>query len=241
MGTAASEFGNGRLSEVALTFVKDLAALAPIWAVLTLVGYGVLRQLYANFYGTLGASPEDVGVDATQALTVAAVPLLTLLVLVAVAHEALRRGRTDRRQLTRTLRASIVALVVVGGTALALWSWWQTSVASAAAYRGSLISSVNIGPVQVLALRAEPVQVTWIGSLPAGATPPVSGDDCFMYLGQANGSVVLFDPGPESGEAVRTLRFPADDVALAVVRGEHKPGQARLASPSCTNRHVVYG
>jgi hypothetical protein len=31
---------------------------APIFAVLV---YGILRQLYATFYGTLGASPEEVG------------------------------------------------------------------------------------------------------------------------------------------------------------------------------------
>jgi len=189
--------------------------------------------MYASFYGTLGASPEEVGIDATQAITVSAVPILAALLLSALVRVA--AGTARGRARIATYAALVIALVSV-----TVFVEWQTNSKTSAAYAGERVTSVNIGPIQVLALRAEPAHVRWIGSVPPGEERPIDEHDCYMYLGQSNSVVVLFDPGPTSGEAVRTLRFPQGDVAVEVVRGEHQATGSPLLRPACKNRTLTY-
>ena len=57
-------------------------------------------------------------------------------------------------------------------------------------------------------MHAQPATVAWLsGTAPAGI--PV--DTSVVYLGQANGNVVVYDPASHA-----SVRIPAGDVAVAV-------------------------
>jgi hypothetical protein len=109
------------------------------------------------------------------------------------------------------------AYVVVAVALSSAWLWIQTAIAADGAVRGQTVRSVNLLGVQVLGLRAEPALLTWTGS----EAPPVDFDRCYLYLGQANGITVLFDPGPP---LVRTIRVNTDSVVVAVIRAESARG-----------------
>lgn len=229
----------------ALSLLPYVGSIVSAWVIVTLLAYGVLRQLYAHFYGTLGTSPEEVGLDSTQVLTVAAIPFIALTAAVAGVHRfaaaviASGRHRTGRTVFIVTWVAVVVGLVAVAAVLGA-----GTKAATDAAYSGQRVSSVNVGPIQVLALRAEPVIVTWTGPVPSTG-PPIESGRCYLYLGQANDEVVLFDPGPSAGASagsdIETVRVEARMVTLAVSRGAHLPGQpARVAHPSCVDHQLRF-
>lgn len=79
------------LTDIGIRAVRALGRfLLPAVPVLGLIVYGVLRQLYALFYGSLGASPEEVGLGYSEILALSAlgvvwISVLALPVLVAFA------------------------------------------------------------------------------------------------------------------------------------------------------------
>jgi hypothetical protein len=71
--------------------------------------------------------------------------------------------------------------------------------------RGDAVRREDFAGMPFLALRAEPAQVVWLGERPAALAPR----DCVMYLGQADGTVVVFEP-----DADTVVRIPAGSVAI---------------------------
>lgn len=212
----------------------------PALSALGLLVYGLLRQLYAHFYGSLGASPEEVGLGYSETLALSGIavlwvlvlpPLLVLLVLSLVPRR--RRGRPVH-QWVRLLAPPLAALLLVLGAGLLIRGTWE---ATDRAYDGRAVTSVNIGALQVLGLRAEPATVWWMASRQA-EDPALASGECLLYLGQANGTTVLYDPGPPT---VRTIRVQTADVVVDVARAERQPGQrGQRGDVRCVDHRVVF-
>ncbi|MBJ7608942.1 MAG: hypothetical protein JF887_05865 [Candidatus Dormibacteraeota bacterium] len=184
--------------------------------------YGLLRQLYAKFYGSLGASPEEVGLGYQQVLALSGVALLAFALIagaVFLLRFPLRHVKVIKKRPRPWVaigRASLSALFVVGGT------WWldvQAGDSATRAYHGHAVTSVNIAGLQVLGLRAEPATIQWYQKPPLGEDT-ISGR-CLMYLGVADGVDVFFDPGPGK---LRTIRLQASEIVVTTFRGVANQG-----------------
>lgn len=242
--SSAAEMGSGSLLGLANTMTRmDLKAelrwlwkyglpAAPILAVLV---YGILRQLYAKFYGTLGASPEEVGLGYQQVLALSGVAIL-VFTLVGGAFFLLRLPLLRTNVIKSEQRLGVtIAGAVLTVLFLAAGTWWldhQTGDSASRAYRGESVTSVNFGGVQVLGLRAEPALIQWFSKPPAG-TDTISGH-CLMYLGTADGVDVFFDPGPGSQ---RTIRVQASAIVMTVFRAVPDPS-GRNAPAVCSSGQV---
>jgi hypothetical protein len=202
---------------------------APIFAVIV---YGVLRQLYATFYGTLGASPEEVGLGYQEVLALSGAAMFAFALPIGAFALVRLKFKTGPQR-----RVSIVAAVLVAPVLIAAgisWLYQQTKADAARAYQGGEVTSVNFGGIQVLGLRAEPALVQWSGTPPQGED--ISGH-CLMYLGTANGFDVFFDPGPG---AIRTIRLQASAIVLTVYRAVPGPSGGD-AHPTCSGGQVEAG
>lgn len=210
----------------------------PAVSVIGLLMYGLLRQLYAHFYGSLGASPEEVGLGYSEILALSGIGFIGVIVLPLVIAGALvftiRRftSTPDPRDVVLWLAVPLAVLSAIAGTWSLVHSTWDLTTK---AYNGVSVTSVNLGPLQLLGLRAEPATVRWTGS----ATPPdpaLDNDTCLLYLGQANGISVFFDPGPP---VVRTIRVQTADVVVEVARASGAPGEHQQGGVHCDSNHRV--
>jgi hypothetical protein len=186
----------------------------PAASVLAVLVYGLLRQLYATFYGRLGASPEEVGLGYQPVLALSG--LAILLLVFATAVSLLVRWPILGVEHARKRAGASAAGALLSALLILAVAWWLNDRAARdgdAAFRGVPVHSVNIGPVQVLGLRAEPALVQWSDKPPAGLDT-VSGH-CLMYLGAADGVDVFFDPGPGP---TRTIRLQAHAITVTVFR-----------------------
>ncbi len=209
----------------------------PAVSVIGLLMYGLLRQLYAHFYGSLGASPEEVGLGYSETLALSGIGIVWVLVLpptLAVLAMTLIRGK---RRLALREGATLIAvplafaMLAIGAFFLISGTWQATT----RAYDGQGVTSVNIGPMQVLGLRAEPATVIWIAGTPPSDPAFVSGA-CLLYLGQASGISVFFDPGPPE---VRTIRVQSSDVLVIVARAAGSPGEHQMGGVRCDSSHHI--
>lgn len=244
--SADNEIGSGRAEVVddpsPATLITRMKALwtygIPAASIIGLLVYGLLRQLYAHFYGTLGASPEEVGLGYGETLALSGMAILWVLVLPPLLVVAglrvvpsLRRGATVDHRVQQVAPLVAVLLVLIG-IGLLVWGVWDVT---GKAYDGQAVTSVNAGPLQVLGLRAEPATVWWLPDrIPAD--PSITSGECFLYLGQANGTTVLFDPGPPT---VQTIRVQTADVVVNVVRAETPTVQTRRRNGVQCKSHRV--
>jgi hypothetical protein len=213
----------------------------PAASTIGLFVYGMLRQLYAHFYGSLGASPEEVGLGYSETLALSGIAVLWVLVLppalVMLALRLVPRRRQWGRPAhhwVRMLAPPLAAVLLVLGAALLVSGTWE---ATGRAYEGRAVTSVNISEVQVLGLRAEPATVWWKGDRQA-VDPGLTSGECLLYLGQANGITVLYDPGPPT---VRTIRVQTSDVVVEVDRAERQPGQrGQRGGARCEDHRLVF-
>lgn len=75
--SAASPVEPASLTDIGRRAARTLSPfLLPAVPVLGLIIYGILRQLYALFYGSLGASPEEVGLGYSEILALSALGVL---------------------------------------------------------------------------------------------------------------------------------------------------------------------
>lgn len=216
------------------------AYVIPAASIIGIVIYGMLRQLYAGFYGSLGASPEEVGFGYSETLSLSGVAMLWVLILPSAcvllaltAASRLRHGNPTRDRVRQIAPSLIVVMLALGVVAI-FWTTWD---ATSRAYSGRAVTAVNIGPIQLLGLRAEPATVWWQSGR-ATEDPDLTSGTCLLYLGQANGTTVLYDPGSPT---IRTIRVETADVIVDVVRGRRGPGQPRGAEDvRCENHHVAF-
>jgi hypothetical protein len=179
---------------------------------LGVLAFALLRESYTWFYGRYGVVPEDVGISQIRMLTgvlrifhlwslpipgrPAASFLLVMIGIWAyfVVGGWLRRLRagSPRAEESMVLRypllfgISILMLLVVLTSA-----WVVPRDRDFAGKRLQLRQGVRPSQLSMLAIQADPVQVTW-----TAGSPELRGlvNTRLVFLGHANGVMVLYDP-----------------------------------------------
>jgi hypothetical protein len=105
---------------------------------------------------------------------------------------------------TPTILFAAIVLLGVGGTI-------DATRASRAAIDGKPVLPAQIGPLQLMELRAIPVRVKPIGDAAKASSWEGLDSAPLLYLGQANGSVVVYD-----SQADRAFLLPAGSVLVNI-------------------------
>jgi len=213
-----------------------LRRIAALLALLGVILYVYLTVVYDHFYSVLHVEPSDVGLSYATTLSRSSGLIATVVAIVAGALFLLRWIRGSLRGIGMALDlpsfAAVPTLALVAGVVL-LWAGApllaypiteptrEASVAAKAVLAGQPVAPVRLGPIALMDLRAEAATVIPKGK--PGDSPAVrdlAKRRNLLYLGQADGTVVLFDP-----TAHQALRLPTDAALLRLSRPA--PAQAR--------------
>jgi hypothetical protein len=190
---------------------------------LTQIGVGIVGSVVSVGLGMLalavelGARFPELSVSRVLFVAICVAAIVGLWVLTKVAEQAV----STLPRTTRVLgTAGVLALgaLVVGGAVLVT----RTNNEAAQAFVGQEATPIELFGVQVLDLRAEPTLVAWVSGDPPQAWKLLD-NTCMLYLGDANGKVVLFAP---ASKLVDTIRVPSSSVTAM-----------RLRISSCSRRH----
>jgi Pentapeptide repeats (8 copies) len=199
-----------------------LAALRDLPAALAATGlalYAILYAIYANFYGSFGLLPEEVGLGYAN-IFVHSLGLLTAIASCALALRLafvlyiLRSKRHSSSRIRRTIatlfRASSLVLPLVFVVLFLIQSFHQTDIFAYGLRFGVDIRPIKLGPVPFLDIRATPVQIIWGND----ATPQQKGlaIDYLLYLGRTESTIVLYDFPRQS-----ILRLPSGSATIVAL------------------------
>jgi hypothetical protein len=180
---------------------------------LGVLAFALLRESYTWFYGRYGVIPEDVGISQIRmptgvlrmfhlwSLKIPGRPAASFLIVLigiwtyfAVGRWLLRRLRAGwpRGEGSIVLRHPLLFGVSVLMLLVVLTSAWVVPRdRDFAGKRLQLRQGVRPSQLSMLAVQADPVQVIWTAGNPA---PKGLVNTRLVYLGQANGVMVLYDP-----------------------------------------------
>lgn len=166
------------------------------------IAYFVSRLGQTSFYSKFGLEPDEVGLGRTETLTRSAV-WLVLIALIPIALALL--GWVFKRPMGRwVVTAALGALVSLPFWVPHAYKHDADCVQAGKAVRPAGLSTPLRIITNPLGLRAEPVQVDWLG----GMSPAYDfGSEKVMYLGRAGGTAVFFDPRTK-----QTVRVPQSDI-----------------------------
>ncbi len=165
-----------------------------------------------GWFGSLIGALAAVGLVSPFVPAAVTDPLFTVitmgLVIGAVVSKVradLMAGRVHRLRRTAAVLFAVATVFVLAIVSLQGW------LDGRAVRDGQVRHAVFGGgaELQLSSWGADAATVTWIGG---GASPPeLAGPTCFLYLGRADGVVVLFDPRTR-----RSIRVPGGDVVVSV-------------------------
>jgi hypothetical protein len=215
---------------------SSLRRIAALLALLGVILYVYLTVVYDRFYSVLHVEPSDVGLSYATTLSRSSGLIATVVAIVAGTWFLLRWIRVSLLGIGIAVDfpsgAAVAALALMAGVVL-LWAFApllaypiteptrEASVAAKAVLAGKPVAPVRLGPITLMDLRAEAATV-----IPKGkpedfpAVHDLGKRTNLLYLGQADGTVVLFDP-----TARQALRLPTDAALLRLSRPA--PVQAR--------------
>jgi hypothetical protein len=202
--------------------VPFLTLLGALWYALTTVSFSA-------FYVELGLTPSEVGITYADTLVraVAALPVLVLawafffvlftafsVAWAGVAAGWRQRNKPDRepplvaeRDYRRRLAAYGLGTVIF---ALFL-AWPELSRDLAGEVKdGEAVTPGFLSWTNPLGLRAQPARIIWLEGSPPTGLEGLAGEP-LLYLGQASGMLVLFNPATD-----QALRVPSGAVVLSV-------------------------
>jgi hypothetical protein len=180
---------------------------------LGIIGYGILRESYVWFYGRYGVVPEDVGITQARMLTgvlrilhlwtlqLPGSPAINFVIVLGTIAAYFAGGRWLLHRLharQSTLKDSAAARhpVVFGFSVLILVivllsAWVLPKDRDFAGRKLQLRQGVRPTQLAILAIQADPVRLIWIGDKPP---PSPLRNKRLVYLGRADGTMVLYDP-----------------------------------------------
>lgn len=192
--TSVAEAGDRSL----LTLLQQVGGAA---ALLGGLSYAIVRVALVAFYDPFGLTPEDVGWNATRALTTFAVPVALWFLLVTFGIPFTYVAATDRiPDVSRKLIGRLALLGFVGVTAVVIFFARQ----GAASLQAGDFVAPRFG--DAFPVTAPCVRPSWMKD----AAPPtirLPGDAAF--LGQSQGVTVLYDD-----TSSRTLRIPSASIVM---------------------------
>jgi hypothetical protein len=181
-------------------------------SLLGLVAFAILREAYVWFYQRFGVAPEEVGVTQLRmlssmlrfihlcVLTLPGSPVTNFVVALLVGGllvAAWRRLLPWLRRRSHGMDVMARRHPVLLGFSVALvlliltFGWALPNDRGFAARRLQLGRAVHPEELAVLSIEADPVRVIWIGDRPA---PRELLTAKLVYLGKADGIVVLYEP-----------------------------------------------
>jgi hypothetical protein len=183
--------------------------------------FAIQYSAYQSFYGSLGVDPSDLGLSYARVLagsttlvsTVLIAPFLGFLMVVAFFSFAAPSTEAEREPGTRTLtRPMMVFLGLFVAAATAVYP------IRLLAHTGDIGSKVRAGqPVTynggaIIPMHADPVTVQPAGKPDdAPALKLLQARNRLLYLGQSNGTVVIYDP-----DGQHAVFLPASAVIITV-------------------------
>jgi hypothetical protein len=185
---------------------------APVLAILGLIAYVLVRVAYSIFYGPLGVSPDEVGLDYAESFYDAGVGIFLLAAVAGIVgiFLALVARRFFGRRWSETLNKRTWALAFVSVVILAGLA--NSTIIHSAQQLDAVEQGREVKPsptfyvVPPVPIRAEPVAVVWIGSPKLDLNESL---DCVMYLGRAEGIAVFYVPSDH-----KSLRLPSHSIAI---------------------------
>jgi hypothetical protein len=208
---------------------RDILGSLPVILVASgLLMYAYLSVCYDRFYGSLGVDPNDVGLSYTGTLTRSSgfvIAYVFLFALMAWGPLFARMGDARKRRAdpTSTPRFALpIALALsVAFSVLGLSVPWIAAKAAARHVRaGGPVSPIRVASLSVLAIHADSAKVEPAGK--PGDSPAAERLQSrrLLYLGQADGTVVLYDAA-----AQRAVYVPGSSIVLHVAycRGGNPP------------------
>lgn len=190
--------------------------------------YGYLSICYDRFYGSLGVDPNDVGLSYTGTLARSSgfvvVYLLVVFWIGSGLADLISQWRARRHRVEAAVLFLLLGAMLLG---VMLFLPWVARQSAEVVMRGEGVAPVpqpftTVVP-PVLAIHADPATVE-----PAGKPEDAPGAKRLrgrklLYLGQANGTVVLYDS--DAGEAIHVA---ASSIVLHVTNCDVRP-----VPPSC--------
>jgi len=214
-----------------------LRRIAGVLALLGVISYVYLAIVYDRFYSALHVDPGDVGLSygttlsRSSGLIVIAVASIGIALFLLIWIRGWMGAAIHERPLIFIAAPALLAGVVVLWGALPVLAYAYTeptreaSMAGRSVLAGKPVAQVRLGNlITVIDLRAEEVTLIAAGSSSSAVTRLAKRTD-LLYLGQADGTVVLFDP-----RARQALHLPADAVLIRLSRPSPRQGR----SPLCT-------
>jgi hypothetical protein len=216
-----------------------LGVLAPVLAVGAILLYGYLSVAYDNFYRGLGIDPADVGLSYTGVLARSSGFVIVCLAAagtLAIIPTILGFGRPEERRKNPSRFTALFALIGIILSLLLIDPLLTAGDAARDVREGKPVGPIHIlgwpiSPVPpvpfsrlpVLAIHADPATVEPGGKrAEAPAVERLQGRKV-LYLGQAGGAVVLYDPGDQ-----QAVYVSASSIVLHVsnCNAEHSPNLA---------------
>jgi hypothetical protein len=212
--------------------------------------YVSISILYSRFYGSLGTSPEEVGLSYANTLTrslgllILTAAILLFLYPIILYLARLRRPNLDQmsreqidnwlnernpRSIAKTLLASTALLVAILPLLIVFIPyapWNIASIQAKAVERGTSVAPYRLGPFPILDLRATPVSVEWKNA----ATPKAKSLAAtkLFYLGESKGTAVLYNPLTDE-----TIRAPIGELMIVAANCEVVPQDSPEAQERC--------
>jgi phosphoglycerol transferase MdoB-like AlkP superfamily enzyme len=181
--------------------------------------YAAVRYGQQKFYGRLGLTPEDVGLDRFDTLArstgLAFAVLLFLTVVVAgpvMVYGLIKYHETRVPFPAPRLFRAFFAAAAFAAAVLVVVAYVGTFSRQAT----SAVATVKAGrPVRLkflidTGIHAERARIAWIGDAPSGLRGLST--HTLMYIGQSGGAVVLYDV-----DGKRSIRIPSSKVAVAIL------------------------
>lgn len=190
-----------------------LIALVPLVVVLLNL---TVRGSYSAFYTPLHVLPEEIGFDSQMLLQLSGALFLFMiagyLMLFAWFTSIVLWWRRQVKKSATVEHASALSLVLISLFFLALLGVGAVHLRSEAGdeaaevARGNAVHPIDVGGMTVVGIRAEGVTVYWSSKAPTGFQS-INGP-C-LYLGQANGTLVLYEV-----DGGQVSRVPSNAVVL---------------------------
>lgn len=201
----------------------------PFLTLLGILWYALTTVSFSAFYGELGLTPSEVGITYADTLVraVAALPILVLawafiffiFIVFSVAWEAVAVGRRQLRDknhehplVAEKNHRRRLAVFGLGTVIFALFLAWPALSRDLAdeVKDGEAVTPGFLSWTNPLRLRAQPARIKWLEGSPPTGLEGLAGEP-LLYLGQASGMLVLFNPATD-----QALRVPSGTVVLSV-------------------------
>jgi hypothetical protein len=203
-----------------------IGLLTPLVLTAGIIIYGILSFGYDRFYSRLGIDPAVVGLSYTSVLSRATGFVAALLVPVIVSSVFFIR---NWRRRVVIFGGWVSGMIMVGLLFFLSLEYFGSADAAGAVKAGRPVAPLTAWGMTALAIHADPVRIEAAGKV--GEVPAIDrlvNRIDLLYIGQANGIVVLYDSSAQSA-----LYLPS----ASIVMTESNCATKRSSDPRCKRRY----